>query len=292
MAEARQRTALRTGHAGAPRPVPSLPSHPARAPAAALGRDTPRDGRAGVGVPQRGHGRDGTGESRHLAALPSSGGLPPAPVRIGRSLRPPLPPFLLFPPPRGGFRPSSFLGERGSSLKREKKRREKKRKEIPSRVPDVSGPRGRPTFLAFLSRDSPRRPGPSPAPAPPPPARPPARRWPHSPPRDTSPLPPSLTLSLRPARTPRAAAGAQGAPAPPQLPAAPPKLAAVAGPGRRERVCFPSRLAFRLQRQRLTPEPPPSRDPLKLSLGMDSYLYFWRRVVALEEAFKASRQGC
>ncbi|OPJ72284.1 hypothetical protein AV530_018740 [Patagioenas fasciata monilis] len=40
------------------------------------------------------------------------------------------------------------------------------------------------------------------------------------------------------------------------------------------------------------PGRPPSRNPLKLTLGMDSYLHFWRRVVPAEEAFKASQQVC
>lgn len=148
MAEARQRAALRTGrHTEASRPVlcraflltpPRLPRRlPAATPVAIAGPEAVTPGGA---MGETGRESRGEADSPHLAALPSSGGLPAAPVRIGRSLRPPLPPFLLFPPPRGGFRPSSFLGERGSSLKRGKKKKEERKRERKSQVASPTSP--------------------------------------------------------------------------------------------------------------------------------------------------------
>lgn len=56
------------------------------------GRGRERAGKRQGRGRERAGKRPGRGRHPHLAALPSSGEPPPAPARIGRSLRPPLPP--------------------------------------------------------------------------------------------------------------------------------------------------------------------------------------------------------
>lgn len=177
---------------------PNNGSWPARAPR----RHAWRQGKGGE------TGREGRGAERQA---PSAQQLCPPREGCGRH-----PPglagacallFLLLPPPRGGFRLSSFLREGGDSLK-EKKNREKKSQVASPTSPGPAAAAAAPHSWhswAVTPRAAPARPRPRRLRL----ARPPA-----GPTRPRGTPVPSLPSCLPPSRTPRAAAGAQGAPAP------------------------------------------------------------------------------
>lgn len=245
--------ALPTGRGARPRPRRHVrrATGAARPPAAGNGAGSRRRG---------GTGPAGTGpRSRRRSLAPGSAarlGKAAASTRTDWQEAVPSSSSLRFPPPRGGFQLSSYLGEgrRVQTNKQTETRKQSKspKQPHPSKKTPANDDREKKSPAAF-----PTSPGPATAAAAPhswhsravtpraasarpgPAASGSLARRSRSPPRDTSPLPPALPPSFA---HPAGASRSSGRPGPPrrrhwrpQLLAAPPKFPAVVGPGRRKR---------------------------------------------------------